>query len=158
MAEASHEVSDDRVRLAIRLDGPLIQNMDIKAADLQVPMTTLLAAAVDWYSTELGNPYRVLTMDELPALPYRPEMTNWPSAGTTAHFLLQPEDYERLEQHMALEKLTPEEAGVKVLQCYLFGLQADELDIEQIRSRYDTDDHGFYRPDPPLPDPRDLGY
>jgi hypothetical protein len=155
MNELLHERADDRIRLVVFLDGPLTRNMDVKAADLQVPTTALMGAAIDWYSTELADPYRILTMDELPPLPDRPESTNWPSNGTTGHFLLPPEDYAILERHMEAEKLSAEECGVKALRCYLFGVQADELDVDEIRGRYDTDEYGFIHSEPPLPDPRD---
>lgn len=157
MVEA-HESEDNRIRLVIFLDGPLIQNMDMKLADLRIAHSTLMAAATDWYSSRLADRYRILTMDDLPQLPERPEMTNWPSQGTTAHFLLQPIHYDLLEKHMLEERLLdPGEAGKKILQCYLHGVGTAELDIDEIRSRYETDEHGFYNPPPPRPDPRSEG-
>jgi hypothetical protein len=148
--------NEDRISVPIFLDGPLIQNADIKASDLNVPITVLMAAAIDWYSTKLADRYRILGMDDLPQLPERPEMTNWPSQGTTAHFLLQPVDYDKLEKYMTEEGLLDaDETGKKVLQCYLHGVGTGELEIDEIRSRYEADEHGFIRPEPPLPDPRD---
>lgn len=155
MNPESPELDDNLVRLVLYLDGPLIRNMDVKLADLRTTHSTLMTAALDWYSTQLADQYRILRMDDLPQLSERPEMTNWASGGTTAHFLLEPLDYERLETHMFGEGLLDVgEAGKKILQCYLHGVGTSELDITEIRSRHQTDEYGFYHAPAPPSDPR----
>ncbi len=136
----------------------MIQNADVKAADLQIPVTRVMLSALDWYSSEPADPYRPLPLDELPKLPSRPEMTNWPSTDTTASLLVDPNDFSRLEQLAREEQLPIGDLARKAVICYLFSTKTDELDINEIHERGERDEYGFRRPDPPLDDPRDIGY
>ena len=147
---------DPRIRLVLKMDGPLIRNMDAKAADLRVPTTTVLRSAIDWYDGPMADEYRALTMEELPELPALLEKNNWPTNGTDVYFLLQPKDYSMLEQHMVQEVLSPEDAGTKILTCYLSGVE-NIISLDSAREKSRRDEFGFTRPvfTPPRPDPRD---
>jgi hypothetical protein len=137
------------IRTEIDLEGELVQNMEVKAADLSIAISQIVDVALDWYDLPVADAYRQLTLNELPILPNRPEITTFPKNGTKTY--LSVEQGQRVKNHSDNEGITEKECGTKIIGCY--ATRADELDPGEISEREFKDEFGFTHQQPAT-DPR----